>query len=400
MQELFKKYLNNQCSPEEVKSLLKEFDAGTNEDFLKSLIRQQLEAEQELNSINENELEHILEETYSDIKKEINTGKKSETVPVKSILKKRWYRLAAAAVLILVATGTYLLVNKTGKQQQIVGQQQPANDIAPGDNKAVLTLADGSSIILDKAANGTLTQQGKAKILKLNDGQLAYNTLKDPLTSLSTAEVLYNTITTPRGGQYQLVLSDGSKVWLNAASSLRFPAAFAGKERKVELTGEGYFEVAKNASMPFKVDIAGKGEVEVLGTHFNINAYVDEATINTTLLEGKVKVMSSVSSELLYPGQQAQLNSNGQISLNENVNAEEVVAWKNGKFVFENADIKSIMRQLERWYDVDVTFNGNITTEEFVGIISRNVNVSQILKMLEKTGTVRFEIEGKRILVK
>jgi len=197
-----------------------------------------------------------------------------------------------------------------------------------------------------------------------------------------------------------LTLSDGSKVWLNAASSLRYPASFVGNERKVELTGEGYFEVAKNASMPFKVNVAGKGEVEVLGTYFNINSYADEATINTTLLEGKVKVSALNNQQTLSPGQQAQIAGDGQINLNKNVNVEAVMAWKNGKFIFENADIKSVMRQVEKWYDVEIVFNGNITTEEFVGIISRNVNVSQILKMLEKTGTVKFEIEGKRIIVK
>ena len=320
-----------------------------------------------------------------------------------------WQRVtAAAAIILMIGTGTYFLFFKTSKNEIAkTGNPNPIqNDVVPGGNKAILTLADNTQIILDSAANGTLTQQGNTKILK-HDGQLAYNALTDPSTSLRITEVLYNIITTPRGGQYQLTLSDGTKVWLNAASSLRFPAAFAGKERKVELTGEGYFEVAKNASMPFKVDVAGKGEVEVLGTYFNINSYTDEPTINTTLLEGKVKLtpvqnseLRTQNSELLSPGQQAQLNNSGQINFNENVNMDEVVAWKNGKFVFENADIRSIMRQLERWYDVEVSFNSSITTEEFVGITSRNVNVSQILKMLEKTGAVKFEIEGKRIIVK
>jgi ferric-dicitrate binding protein FerR (iron transport regulator) len=316
-------------------------------------------------------------------------------VPVVSIFKRTWFRLAAAAVIILVATGSYLLLNRTNNEQSVAKNPQPViNDITPGGNKAILTLADNTQIILDSAANGTLTQQGNAKVSKLDNGQLTYNSLNEKPT-----EIIYNTVTTPRGGQYQLTLSDGSKVWLNAASSLRFPASFVGKERKVELTGEAYFEVAKNASMPFKVDVAGKGEVEVLGTHFNINSYADEATINTTLLEGKVKVSSVQNSQLLIPGQQAQLNAKGQISLNRNPDIEEVIAWKNGKFQFgESADIATIMRQISRWYDVDVEYKGTIT-DHFGGTISRNVNVSKVFEMLEMTGSVKFQVEGKKVIV-
>lgn len=311
-----------------------------------------------------------------------------------------WQRVAAAAAIILmIGTGTFFLFFKTSKNE-ITKKENPnpiQNDVAPGGNKAVLTLADGTTIILDNAANGTLTKQGNTKILK-QDGQLAYNALNDPSISLRTTEVLYNTIATPRGGQYQLTLSDGSKVWLNAASSIRFPVSFSGKERKVEITGEAYFEVAKNASIPFKVNVAGKGEVEVLGTHFNINSYADEATINTTLLEGKVKVSSSVNSEFLSPGQQALLNLNGQITLNTNADAEEVMAWKNGLFNFNSLNIENIMRQISRWYDVDVTYEGKISKETFSGIVGRNSNASQVLKIIEEGG-VKFRIEGKKIVV-
>jgi ferric-dicitrate binding protein FerR (iron transport regulator) len=391
MKELFKKYLDNQCSPDEVRLLLKEFEAGQNEDFLRSLISQQLEADQEINSVTEKVPEKVLAETYDNIKDEIRTGKKSVTASVIPIFRRTWFRVAAAAILVLLATGTYLLLNKSGDKQQVVSQQQPVQDIAPGGNKAVLTLADGSTIILDNAANGTLTKQGNTKILK-QDGQLAYNLLNEKPT-----EVLYNTITTPRGGQYQLVLSDGSKVWLNAASSIRFPAAFIGKERKVEITGEAYFEVAKNAAMPFKVNVAGKGEVEVLGTHFNINSYADEATINTTLLEGSVKVSTMDNqSSMLKPGQQAQI-SNG-IKVVNDVEVNEVIAWKNGLFNFNGLDIENIMRQISRWYDVDISYEGKISKETYSGIVSRNSNVSQVLKIMEEGG-VKFSMEGKRMIV-
>jgi transmembrane sensor len=281
--------------------------------------------------------------------------------------------------------------------QQIV-LNKPENkkqDVSPGGNKAILTLSDGSTIVLDGAANGTLTQQGNSKIIKMTNGQLVYNS-----SSVKPAEVLYNTITTPKGGQYQLILADGSKVWLNAASSLRYPVTFTGKERKVELTGEAYFEVAKNAAMPFKINVEGRSEVEVLGTHFNINSYVDEGTINTTLLEGSVKVtgFSNHNSKLIVPGEQAQLHQNGLISLNRNLNIEEVMAWKNGNFFFNKSDLQTVLRQLSRWYDVEIVYEGNVPKREFEGEMERGLNLSQVLKILEKND-VHFKIEKNKLIV-
>jgi len=292
------------------------------------------------------------------------------------------------------------LLNSTGTKNEIakpgVIQQ---DDVAPGGNKATLTLANGSKIILDSTHNGALTEQGGINVVKLN-GQLAYKPGGN-----KTVELLYNTVTTPKGGQYQLLLADGSRVWLNAASSLRFPTAFIGNERKVELTGEGYFEVAKNASVPFKVNIAGKCEVEVLGTHFNINAYADEATVNTTLLEGKVKVTAVTQlqpathkAQILSPGQQTLLYSSGMIKLNTNVNVEEVMAWRNGVFNFDGADIDVVLRQLARWYDVSIVFEGEVPRRNFAGEMQRDLNLSQVLRILEKNN-VRFRIEGKKLIV-
>ena len=390
MQNLFRKYLDNQCSPAEVKELLQYFSAGENEQLLRSLISEKLgfiDSDDDGSQWNQ-----ATENVYTAIKKQID-GEKTKVVP---IFRKRWLQAAAAAILIAGGFVLYNMIGKSNSPQPVIVKNIPLQqDIAPGGDKAILTLADGSKIVLDNTANGNLTIQGNVKVIKL-DGQLSYT------TSGTTTEVLYNTITTPRGGQYQLILADGSKVWLNAASSLRFPATFTGSERKVELTGEGYFEVVKNAVMPFKVNVASKGEVEVLGTHFNINSYVDEAAINTTLLEGSVRVtgLKTNDSRLITPGQQAQLTANGQINVKKQVDISEVMAWKNGKFIFQDADIQSIMRQIERWYDVEVSFSGNMTNELFVGLIPKNVNISQILKMLEKTGTVKFEIAGKKIIVK
>lgn len=319
-----------------------------------------------------------------------------EERPAKIIRFNFWKRVAAAAIIILGASTFFLFLNKGKKEIAKTDRVTPyQNDVAPGGNKAVLILADGSTIVLDSVQNGTLSQQGNTKVLKLDNGELAYS------ASGNSTEILYNTVSTPKGGQYNLTLADGSKVWLNAASSLRFPASFSGSERKVELTGEAYFEVAKNPAKPFKVSMIGKGEVEVLGTHFNINSYVEEATINTTLLEGSVKVtgLSANGSRLITHGQQAQLAANGHINVRKQVDIEEVMAWKNGKFQFgESADIATIMRQIARWYGVEVEYKGTVT-EHIGGTISRDVNVSKVFEMLEMTGSVKFQVNGRKVTV-
>lgn len=328
----------------------------------------------------------------------LEKGKKqaNDIKPVRIIFTLRRMAVAASAVFMLGLATYFLLFDKNVKNAETgTATQQPRfkNDIPPGGNKAILTLADGSTIILDSASNGSLTKQGASKIIKLANGELVYK------AGSQYTEMVYNKISTPKGGQYRLTLADGSKVWLNAASSLRYPASFSGGERKVELTGEAYFEVAKNTTMPFKVKAAGM-EVRVLGTHFNINAYDDEATIKTTLLEGAVKITKGNKVQPLSPGQQAEINPAGEIKLLLSADTEETMAWKNGQFVFTGNDIQSVMRQLEKWYDIDVAYSGALTREEFVGIISRNVNISQILNMLEKTRTVHFEINDRKVIVK
>lgn len=311
---------------------------------------------------------------------------------------------AAAAILLLIITSVFFIITSKDKKQPIVKSEQnkpvPVNDIAPGGNKAILTLADGSSIILDSAANGTLTQQGSIKVEKLANGLLAYIVNGKQVTE--NDEAFYNTISTPRGGQYQLTLADGTMVWLNAASSIHFPVVFTGKERKVEITGEAYFEVAKNKDMPFKVK-AAMSEIEVLGTHFNVNAYEDETSTKTTLLEGLVKIsvpapVGSQPARFLNPGQQAGINKDGNISLLSNVDVEEVMAWKNGRFQFNSSDLKTILRQVSRWYDVDIVYKENVNLH-FTGQITRNANVSKVFEKLELTGIVNFKIEGRKIIV-
>lgn len=319
-------------------------------------------------------------------------------VPVKyekSKIARMWtLRIAAASLVGVIALSTFLWVKQHSKQpiaeiKQIAKSNN--NDVNPGGNKAILTLADGSTIILDDAKNGAIAQQGNTKVVKI-DGKLNYN-----VSELSTQQPLFNTISTPRGGQYQVELPDGSKVWLNSVSSLRFPTFFNGKQRRVEITGEAYFEVAKNQAMPFIVSVNG-AEIEVLGTHFNVNAYSDESTIRTTLLEGSVKFAKDGNVAILKPGQQSQLSLNGQLKTINNVEIEKVVAWKNGFFHFEASDFKTLSKQLARWYDVEVVYDREID-DLFYAKVPRSTKLSDLLKALSLTGKINFKIEGKKIIV-
>lgn len=330
------------------------------------------------------------------------------------IYKRIWIKVAAAAIIFIALSvgGYFIFINPQPKQIVETEKQQLYNhkdDIAPGGNKAVLTLANGTQIVLDSAAKGALTQEGNTKIIKLDNGQLAYDPLNHSSTSLHsspslrTGEVLYNTISTPKGGQYQIVLADGSKVWLNAASSLRFPASFSGKERKVELTGEGYFEVAHDADSPFKVSADGM-TVQVLGTHFNINAYSDEGSVKTTLLEGSVKVKNEMpanlesSSILLKPGEQADFTKDHNFKINSHPDLEEVMAWKDGNFEFNNTPVTDIMRQISRWYNVEIDYRGARPSRRLTGKISREVNLSKLIDMIQYTG-VNMRIENKKVII-
>jgi len=319
-----------------------------------------------------------------------------------TVLKPRWFttgwKIAASILCLVMATGVYFLVSRTPAPVQPAAQLQ--NDVPPGGNKAVLTLANGTKITLDNADNGALAQQGNTKIIKLDSGQLAYN------VQGQTEEVTYNTLATPRGGQYQVTLPDGTRVWLNAASSLYFPTAFSGGERKVALTGEAYFEVAPKANQPFRVSVALPASdhkammVEVLGTHFNINAYPEEKIIHTTLLEGSVKAITGNTKVAIQPGEQASLPVNGNSAfVVSRPNLMEVMAWKNGYFRFKGDNITTIMQQLARWYDITPVYEGNMELKNFSGTISRNENISGVLKMLEATEDITFKVEGKKVIV-
>ena len=311
------------------------------------------------------------------------------------ITKMRWARLTAAAVIaVTLAAGTYLYF--TPRSQKTISTVQPKQyDIAPpSENKAVLTLADGTKIELDSTGKGTLAMQGSVQIIKKSTGEISY-------AGTAAGEISFNTLSVPRGSMpVKLILSDGSKVWINVGSSMTYPTAFNSNERKVKITGEAYFEVAHNERMPF---IVQNGDVAVrdLGTRFNVNTYEDETDERITLLEGSVRVTKNALSQLLNPGQQARINNivNSNIKVLNDVNMDEVMAWKNGKFIFDkNTDIGTIMRQVARWYNVNIEYKGNIN-QRFWGSISKNVNVSQVLKILEATGGVKFKVENNKIIV-
>ncbi|OFY39655.1 MAG: hypothetical protein A2X18_04600 [Bacteroidetes bacterium GWF2_40_14] len=321
---------------------------------------------------------------------------------------------AVAAVALIFITATLYIFNNDKENpakeiNKIVEIAKPMekplykNDIRPGGNKAVLTLADGTKVVLDDAKEGKLHEQGNTTIIKLDSGRLAYNTRSG--SAILEKIVQYNTLTTPRGGKYCVTLPDGTIVWLNASTTLRFPVAFAGKTRKVEVKGEAYFEVAKNEAMPFIVK-AGNSEIKVLGTHFNVMAYADEQVIKTTLLEGSVEIavrkQSAEGEEIpaikLVPGQQAQLDANNSITVVE-ANTREVIAWKNGFFIFNNEPIESVMQKIARWYDVNVVYETSDSTIVFTGVVSREENVSEVLRLLELTEVVHFKIDGKTITV-
>jgi ferric-dicitrate binding protein FerR (iron transport regulator) len=314
-------------------------------------------------------------------------------------------RMAAAAILAAITlTGVLMFSHTRSTSAPAIAQQKRSdlNDIQPGTSKAVLTLADGSTISLDSAHTGNLTSQGTAKVLKIQDGELKYAAA----TTGSPASASYNTLSTPRGGQYKLLLADGTRVWLNAASSIRYPTTFTGNDREVEISGEAYFEVAKNTAKPFRVitiDHPGDNDpmtIDVLGTHFNINAYSDEPVVRTTLLEGMVKVSKGKSSIQLQPGQAAQMQKDGAMQRISDADTEAAVAWKDGIFEFSDEDLPSIMRQLSRWYNIDVAYEGSVSTDKFTGTVSRNMSLASLLKILKLSDVQVTISDNNKIVVR
>ncbi|MBX3255179.1 MAG: FecR family protein [Chitinophagaceae bacterium] len=323
----------------------------------------------------------------------------------RSFLNSHWFRYAAAILVVMILSVTYYLLFDNGKQNAIqqtaIVQQEEITDIAPGGEKALLTLSDGTTIVLDSASNGMLASQGSTQVVKLANGSIVYHAQG----TTKSSEILTNTMSTPRGGKYHLILPDGTGVWLNAASSITYPTVFTGDTRQVSIKGEVYFEVVKNPRIPFVVTLDHSRRIEVTGTSFNINAYPDEPQCKTTLLEGVVKVHAGGSVKQLIPGQQAQTvmsDMQSVVTVTDHVNLEQVMAWKNGAFSFKNAGIYEVMRQVSRWYDLDIEYRGftSKTAEgpHFSGDIGMDLNLSAILRVLEKS-QVRFRLEEKKLIV-
>jgi ferric-dicitrate binding protein FerR (iron transport regulator) len=311
--------------------------------------------------------------------------------------KRLAFRIAgAAAIILLLGAGAYLWIQHQDRPDITRNENRPGllkNDALPGRNGAILTLADKHQVVLDSLGDGVVTTQGKTTVL-IKNGQLVY------AAAGPEGALLYNTMTTPRGRQYQLTLPDGSIVWLNAASSITYPTAFSAAERSVSITGEAYFEVTKDRTRPFRVKV-NEMQVEVLGTSFNINAYPDQASIRTTLLKGSVKVRSVQAAVTLQPGQQASLSASSSaplLQVRSDADIDEVMAWKNGFFKFNDTDIRTVMQQLERWYDLQVVYEGAVPKDHFGGKLPRDANASEVLKALEQT-QVHFRIEGKKLIV-
>lgn len=298
--------------------------------------------------------------------------------------------LIAASLVLLAGTGWWYFT-KTGEEPPSNYETVALEDKGPGGLKATLTLANGSIVALDSALNGRIAVQGNVQVVK-TDSSLSYNHL--PRLGIAQ-EVAYNTLSTPKGGQYALTLADGTRVWLNAASSIKFPTTFTAKERKVDITGEAYFEVAHNASQPFIVN-AGGVRVQVLGTHFNVNAYNNEDAITTTLVEGEVKVSKGTISRIIKPDQQAVVERQDNAIIVTPVEAAEMTAWKDGLFIFSNASISEVAHQLNRWYNLDVVIKDTIA-EHLNATIPRTLPLSKVLYLMDKIGVAHFRMEGGKL---
>jgi len=322
--------------------------------------------------------------------------------------RRRWltYAAAASVIGILSAGGAWLWFSRN--RPAPAARPTPAvasTDIKPGSNRAVLTLADGRRVDLSATANGVVADQGNSKVTKLADGQLAYNKEKTSAEKppAAGAAMAYNSLSTPRAGQFTLLLPDGTRVWLNNASTIRYPVAFTGPDRTVELAGEAYFEVAKDAAHPFRVNVQNAshdgGTIEVLGTSFNVMAYSDEPTERTTLVAGSIRVTEANQSALLKPAEQSALDARGKLRVIPDVNVQEVIAWKNGFFHFDHASLQTTMRQLARWYDIDVVYEGQLNSDQaFNGRIQRDLTLNDVLKGLE-SDQVHFKLEGRKLIV-
>jgi transmembrane sensor len=375
IESLYKRYLANELDTEELAGFLQRLHNTTDEETVSRL----------------------MDGTWKEMYEQGKTQ-----APVVPLYKKSIFKwIAAASVIIVVGVAVFSLLTK---HPSTTPPTATTNDVqAPSETRAVITLANGQKVYLDSVSNGTIAQENNVSVVKNNNGEIVYNSTAQPLNNSTQ----YNTLFNPRGSKViSLTLSDGTKVWLNSESSLRYPASFASAavNRDVEVTGEAYFEVKHNSKQPFKVHLPNGSIVEDLGTAFNINSYADENDIKTTLVEGSVKITNTISnspasSVTLRPGEQStQSISNRVIRVQNNVDMDEVLSWKSGWFDFDNITLPAIMRQLSRWYDIDVVYQASPSSETYGGRISKDLSLSNVLHSLEANGA-KFRVEGRKITV-
>jgi len=392
---LFSKYYDRTASQKEIKELFNILKSSSDQELTK-LMRDEWEHFQHMEApfFGFDKSQEMLDKILASGRDQNNLHE--EAPAVKSRIRPLIFISisAAAAIIILNIIGLDFWTEKLTPPPVQIASEKVEPILSPGGNKAVLTLANGQRIILDSIKNGIVEKNESFEINKTEDGQLVYHAFDRNYKNASNGD--FNIISTPRGGEYRIILPDGSKVWLNAASSLKFPGVFKRNVREVELDGEAYFEIAKRSAMPFKVR-SGNTEIEVLGTHFNLKAYSNQKVIKTTLVEGSVKINEGKSSVLLKPGQQAR-QAGGNITILNNVDIEEQVAWKDGLFVFKDASIEEVMSQVSSWYDLDVTFEGKIPEKYLTGKVSRSVNATEFMNLLNYAG-VKFKITGEHIVI-
>lgn len=398
LQHFLYQYFNNTISTTDCIELLSYLNI-TDPDEIADIIDQELFSLNEGPKFDGKQAHELFDRIKSDPRFIGTSVSQAQDKPkVVKLYQKHWLQIAAV-LLVCCTAGLYFLINEYQPSKNDVVKIQTPVKIVPGSNKATLTLPNGEVILLEEANSDLIAKSGKASILKISEGQLSYN---DPQnvgnTAVAVNEPVNHLLSIPKGGEYKVVLSDGTKVWLNSASSLSFPEEFTGNERHVKLTGEAYFEVAKNKDKPFYVTVNNM-EVKVLGTHFNISAYSDDKQITTTLMEGAVQVTKHNQQSLLKPGQQAIVNnSKDEITVSE-ANIAEAMAWRNGYFIFNDDNIQSIMKKVSRWYDVDVEYQGDFENQIFGGTFYRSKSINELLSHLEKIGKIHFKITGRRVIV-
>ena len=384
LNKLYEQFLRNESKPEDIRRLI-ELLGTADDQALQDLVRKQLDDSSAIaphNTENDERYDRI----FNNLKQQILPARPGRTL---------WIKISAAAsVVLLLGAGSYYFF-RGSMSNPVIAERKIHNDVKPGGNKAYLILSDGQSIALTGQPSGLIGKDAGNSILKTADGQIKY---VNRHSNHSNNGGILNTLRTPVGGYYKVVLADGTKVWLNAASELRYPANFRNlKQRKIELTGEAYFEVAKDSAHPFIVQTDDQ-QIKVLGTHFNIDAYHDDGGSKTTLLEGSIRATGKNDQATIKPGQQVVSSSTGKLNIDQ-VDTELAVAWKNGQFMFESEPVRPLMKTVARWYDVEVIYGVDVPDVRFNGAISKFENISAVLKILESTGKIHFEVNGRKVYV-